>query len=173
MKASSHHNQGLLNRLVTCLSIVNLIGQTRAIAQLWREFLLELRFRHDSTILIPDLAASVKQDASTAAILNPPDLSRCLLHQKIQMLNCCIRKKIDRQSYENAQQDDQQQKSPPDNDDDEEQFYDCDDQLDEEGVPAKSVAPEGRLKKFENLTLLNKPKEPLYVPITQESTPMV
>ena len=163
-----------MNRLVTCLSIVNLFGQTRGIAQLWKEFLAELRFRYESSILIPDLF--VNNEVTSASpfeffhLISPPDLSRCLLHQKIQMLNCCIKKKIDRQSLETPKQPLKEDEDNNDEEEDDEQFFDCDDEL--EVIPKPRNVPEGRLKKFENLTLFKKSSEFLYVPITQESTPM-
>jgi Rab3 GTPase-activating protein catalytic subunit len=80
------------------------------------------------------------------------------------MLNCCIRKRVERQAYETKQQVNET------NDDEEDEFFDCDDDLDSN--VQKSKSPEGRLKKFENLTLLNRPSEFMYVPCTQESTPM-
>lgn len=168
LKSSSLDNKGLLNRLVTCLSLVNTFGQTRAVAQLWREFLLELRFRYDSSIFLPDLYTSIVTATNLTSNLTTsltPDLSRCLLHQKLQMLNCCIRKRVERQAYETKQS-----QVNETNDDEEDEFFDCDDDLDSN--VQKSKSPEGRLKKFENLTLLNRPSEFMYVPCTQESTPM-
>jgi Rab3 GTPase-activating protein catalytic subunit len=184
MKSSSADNTGLLNKLVVSLSIVNLLGQTKAIAQLWKEFLLELRFRYESSILIPDLLTSVVNndslDLSKPNPIAPPDLSRCLLHQKIQMLNCCIKKKVERQEYElntPLTSTKKTENEVENNDDEDEQFFDCDDEPEEsvekkENSDLQSSTPEGRLKKFGDLTLLNNPKEFIYVPITQESTPM-
>ena len=42
-----------MNKLANCMVITNEYGQTKAIAQLWKEFLLELRFRYESACLIP------------------------------------------------------------------------------------------------------------------------
>lgn len=50
-------------------------------AHLWQEFVLEMRFRWENNFLIPGLASG------------SPDLRCCLLHQKLQMLNCCIERK--------------------------------------------------------------------------------
>jgi Rab3 GTPase-activating protein catalytic subunit len=176
-------NGGLLNRLVTCLSLVNTFGQTRAVAQLWKEFVLELRFRYDSNIFIPDVCTTTTSSSSNTTsneisnnlllLAHAPDLSRCLLHQKMQMLNCCIKKRVERQAYETKQQ---TLNDDDDENEDEEQFFDCDDDdvtsTEQSSRPTKNVVPEGRLKKFDNLTLLNKPSESIYVPLTQESTPM-
>jgi len=98
MKSSSthHNNTGLLNKLVACMCAVNEFGQTRAIAQLWKEFLLEIRFRYESSCFIPGITAKQPDQSSLTA----PDLSKCLLHQKLEMLNCCIKKKLERQRME-------------------------------------------------------------------------
>ncbi len=173
MKASSTDNTGLLNKLATCISLVNQVGQTRAVAQLWREFLLEIRFRYDSNILIPGLDPA-KTSLNSSYLSTPmPDLSRCLLHQKIQMLNCCIKKRIERQEFELSASKPSEQAAAENSDED--QFFDCEeDEVDKSSVEKvdksfENMKPEGRLKKFGDLTLLNKPTEPLYVPITQVS----
>ena len=168
MKASSIDNTGLLNKLATCVSLVNLLGQTRAIAQLWREFLLEIRFRFDSTILISGLDSSrektTSSNSSSSSSFNMPDLSRCLLHQKIQMLNCCIRKRLERQELELSNS--KSGSGGAADEDEEDEFYDCDEDESEKAFNENSK-PEGRLKRFSDLFLLKKPNEPLYVPITQ------
>ena len=55
----------------------------------------------------------------------------------------------------------QQQQQNNENEEADDEFYDCDDD--------DAIKPEGRLKLFNNLYLLNKPNQPLYVPITQVS----
>jgi hypothetical protein len=191
MKSSSNDNNGLLNRLSVCLCLVNQIGQTRAIAQLWREFLLELRYRYDSSVPINGLnSGDTRTTTSTtssfkpadAGSLVPPDLARCLLHQKLQMLNCCIRKKIDRKMQESSVSKSKEE------DEEEDEFFDCEDPEfnleNSDSTPATGSSdttarnkstnpnstPEGRLKKFGNLTLLNRADEPIYIPITQVNT---
>jgi Rab3 GTPase-activating protein catalytic subunit len=165
MKSSSIDNTGLLNKFVNCLAIVNQIGQTKAIAQLWREFLLEIRYRYENSILIPNVMTSFS-DPLKFEQQNAPDLSRCLLHQKLQMLNCCIKKKLDRQKYELNQSTNNQEN----NDEDDDEFYDCEES--ESNIQEETFKPDGRSKKFGKLTLLNNPNEYIYVPITQEPTPM-
>ena len=150
IKASKNHDMCncLLNKLAICMGIVNRIGSIKAIAQLWKEFYLELRFRWENNILITGITAG------------NPDLSRSLLHQKLQMLNCCIQKKIERHDFINKQ-------NAPDTETIEnDEFFDCD-----ENDSDSSNQPDGRLKQCDDLYLLNK-AEPLYIPITQESTPM-
>jgi Rab3 GTPase-activating protein catalytic subunit len=140
----------MLNKLSISMAIVNKIGSIKAIAQLWNEFVLELRFRWDSNILISGISLSTT-----------PDLSQSLLHQKLQMLNCCIQKKIDRDDFINKQ-------NSPDTDlNESDEFFDCD-----ESDGTDNLIPDGRLKQCDDLYLLNRPTEPLYIPQTQESTPM-
>merc|ERR1712226_571024 len=77
---------GLLWRLTTALGhAFNALGGIKAFAHLLHEFLLEIRYRWDTGHLIPGLPSG------------PPDHGYCLLHQKLQMINCCITKKIARE----------------------------------------------------------------------------
>jgi len=56
-------------------------GNARAVAQLWLRFVRELRFRYwEPGRPLPRLDA-----------VQQPDLGACLLHQKLQMLDICIR----------------------------------------------------------------------------------
>ncbi|RDD41035.1 Rab3 GTPase-activating protein catalytic subunit [Trichoplax sp. H2] len=69
----------LTHTLAISLCIINRnYGGLRAIAHLWREFIMELRYRWENNIIIPMLE------------LEAPNLQFSLLHQKFQMLNCCI-----------------------------------------------------------------------------------
>ncbi|KAJ7392048.1 Rab3 GTPase-activating protein catalytic subunit [Desmophyllum pertusum] len=68
--------------LAVCICIVyHSYGGLRAVAHLWQEFVLEMRYRWENDIFIPRLK------------LQPPNLGSCLVHQKLQMLNCCIERK--------------------------------------------------------------------------------
>ncbi|XP_039613247.1 rab3 GTPase-activating protein catalytic subunit isoform X1 [Polypterus senegalus] len=72
----------LTYKLALCLCLVNFYhGGVKGVAHLWQEFVLEMRYRWENNILITGLAGG------------PPDLRCCLLHQKLQMLNCCIDRK--------------------------------------------------------------------------------
>ncbi|XP_067891175.1 rab3 GTPase-activating protein catalytic subunit isoform X2 [Heterodontus francisci] len=77
-------SDSLTYKLALCLCMVNFYhGGMRGVAHLWQEFVLEMRYRLENNYFVPGLA------------IGPPDLKCCLLHQKLQMLNCCIeRKKI-------------------------------------------------------------------------------
>ncbi|MGH0139672.1 UNVERIFIED_CONTAM: hypothetical protein FKN15_069910, partial [Acipenser sinensis] len=72
----------LTYKLSLCLCMVNFYhGGVKGVVQLWQEFVLEMRYRWENNYLVPGLASG------------PPDLRCCLLHQKLQMLNCCIERK--------------------------------------------------------------------------------
>ncbi|XP_063337894.1 rab3 GTPase-activating protein catalytic subunit isoform X1 [Pelmatolapia mariae] len=75
-------SDSLTYRLALCVCLVNYYyGGLRAVGHLWQEFVLELRYRWENNHLICGLAGGA------------PDLRCCLLHQKFQMLNCCIERK--------------------------------------------------------------------------------
>ncbi|XP_036427001.1 rab3 GTPase-activating protein catalytic subunit isoform X1 [Colossoma macropomum] len=183
-------SDSLTYRLALCICLVNFYhGGVRAVAHLWQEFVLEMRYRWENNYLIYGLAAG------------PPDLRCCLLHQKLQMLNCCIehkrardetrkesgRDRKDTTSYENGLLGPESARqggsggSPGKSwdswSDSEEEFYECLSDTEEmkevpaEGAKGAKVKPEGRLQPHGKLTLLNS-DEPLYIPITQEPAPM-
>uniref|UniRef100_A0A0B7ASM6 Rab3 GTPase-activating protein catalytic subunit n=1 Tax=Arion vulgaris TaxID=1028688 RepID=A0A0B7ASM6_9EUPU len=62
------------------------LGGLLGVAHLWQEFILEMRFRWENKYPI----CGVKK--------GPPNMGSCLLHQKLQMLNCCIECRIKRES---------------------------------------------------------------------------
>ncbi|XP_063789852.1 rab3 GTPase-activating protein catalytic subunit isoform X2 [Pseudophryne corroboree] len=75
-------SDSLTYKLALCLCMVNFYhGGVRGLAHLWQEFVLEMRYRWENNYLISGLNNG------------PPDLKCCLLHQKLQMLNCCIERK--------------------------------------------------------------------------------
>ncbi|XP_046346291.1 rab3 GTPase-activating protein catalytic subunit-like [Haliotis rufescens] len=77
----------LTHRLAVCFSIVNHnYGGLRAVAHLWQEFVLEMRFRWENNHFVSGVEKC------------QPNLGACLLHQKLQMLNCCIERKMKRES---------------------------------------------------------------------------
>eukprot|EP00918_Siedleckia_nematoides_P075131 GHVU01164295.1.p1 GENE.GHVU01164295.1~~GHVU01164295.1.p1 ORF type:complete len:938 (+),score=116.09 GHVU01164295.1:61-2814(+) len=74
-------------RLAVCMCIVNHShGGLRAVAHLWQEFVLEMRYRWENNHTVPD----VEQGA--------PNMGSSLIHQKLQMLNVCIQRKRDREA---------------------------------------------------------------------------
>uniref|UniRef100_A0A8D0L343 Rab3 GTPase-activating protein catalytic subunit n=1 Tax=Sphenodon punctatus TaxID=8508 RepID=A0A8D0L343_SPHPU len=75
-------SDSLSYKLALCLCMVNFYhGGVKGVAHLWQEFVLEMRYRWENNYLVPGLANGA------------PDLRCCLLHQKLQMLNCCIERK--------------------------------------------------------------------------------
>lgn len=82
--------ESLTYRLATCLSVMNYChGGITAIAQVWHEFIQEMRYRFENGIPIVGISS------------DNPDLRCCMLHQKLQMLNCCILHKNARECKQN------------------------------------------------------------------------
>ncbi|XP_030256625.1 rab3 GTPase-activating protein catalytic subunit isoform X2 [Sparus aurata] len=193
LQLKSAPSDSLTYRLALCMCVVNYsYGGLRAVAHLWQEFVLELRYRWENNYLIYGLAGG------------PPDLRCCLLHQKLQMLNCCIERKRARDearkvlegSKESERRSSSHQGARPAQEsststkevypgkswdswsDSEDEFFEClSDQGDTEVPHAEGnedrskKKAEGRLHPYNNMTLLNS-TEPLYVPVTQEPAPM-
>uniref|UniRef100_A0A3P9L0P4 Rab3 GTPase-activating protein catalytic subunit n=1 Tax=Oryzias latipes TaxID=8090 RepID=A0A3P9L0P4_ORYLA len=170
----------LTYRLALCVFLVNYsYGGLAGVAHLWQEFVLELRYRWENTCLVYGLEAG------------PPDLRCCLLHQKLQMLNCCIERRRARDEARKAQEATKQSKEAESElsaketsqgksweswSDSEEEFYECLSEQGEDGPQTEAgqngaSRAEGRLHPYNNLTLLHS-SEPLYVPVTQEPAPM-
>ncbi|XP_056631397.1 rab3 GTPase-activating protein catalytic subunit [Diorhabda sublineata] len=128
------------------------LGGLKAFAHIWYEFVQEMRYRWEKSLPIPGLSPGL-------------DVRTCLLHQKLQMLNHCIERKITR---ENAQQ--PMYESAEDSSTDDE-FYDCSSEKppEEKSKEKQSLwnQPVGRLCKCGNLKLL-KTGNTLYIPVTQE-----
>uniref|UniRef100_A0A3B3CJN1 Rab3 GTPase-activating protein catalytic subunit n=1 Tax=Oryzias melastigma TaxID=30732 RepID=A0A3B3CJN1_ORYME len=178
----------LTYRLALCVFLVNYsYGGLAGVAHLWQEFVLELRYRWENTCLVYGLEAG------------PPDLRCCLLHQKLQMLNCCIERRRARDEARKAQEatkDKHSKEAEPEHSisasssaketsqgksweswsDSEDEFYECLSEQGEEGPQTEAghngaSRAEGRLHPYNNLTLLHS-SEPLFVPVTQEPAPM-
>lgn len=105
--------------------------------------------------------------------VNPgfPDTRTSILHQKLQLLNCCIERKKTREQKEFSPacaDFDEAQSSEADSED---EYFDCN--IEKEEVPFRHSLwnkPVGRLSKHGNLKLINT-GEQLYIPITQEPVP--
>ncbi|XP_028991028.1 rab3 GTPase-activating protein catalytic subunit isoform X2 [Betta splendens] len=197
LQLKSAPSDSLTYRLALCVCLVNYYhGGLRAVAHLWQEFILELRYRWENNYLICGLSGG------------PPDLRCCLLHQKLQMLNCCIERKRSRDEARKVLEGSEKERrvssgsrSRPDSatartlgststkeaspgksweswSDSEDEFFECfSDQGEVEAPPAdeqkdgSKTKAEGRLQPYNNMTLLKSP-ELLYIPITQEPAPM-
>ncbi|CAG9566628.1 unnamed protein product [Danaus chrysippus] len=97
----------------------------------------------------------LKRAAECRVIDGAPNARTCLLHQKLQLLNCCIKRAQEGDVNANGNSS-------------EEEFFDC-----SEGEGAEDQLPwdrpVGRLNRLENATL--KSGVPLYVPRTQDPAP--
>ncbi|XP_033728070.1 LOW QUALITY PROTEIN: rab3 GTPase-activating protein catalytic subunit-like [Pecten maximus] len=79
-------SDNLVHSLAVCLCIINISnGGLRGVAQLWQEFVLEMRFRWENKCFIKGIEPGA------------PNLGSCLIYQKLQMLNCCIERKMKRE----------------------------------------------------------------------------
>ena len=81
---------GPIDGLIWRLSIVfahclHILGGLKPLAHLMHEFIMEVRFRYENAIPLPGLPSG------------SPDHGFCVLHQKLQMINCCIEVKIARE----------------------------------------------------------------------------
>ncbi|XP_055343757.1 rab3 GTPase-activating protein catalytic subunit-like [Paramacrobiotus metropolitanus] len=163
------------------------LGGLLAVAYLWHEVLLELRYRWENSFLLTDIQPGY------------PNHGTCLLHQKLQMLNCCIEKRQQSRQANPKKQVTFSRKSPerliiPANkssvdsittldgedlvtEDEDEEFYDCEEVFGEETMVEEkekniSVKPEGRLHEHTSLKLLSDGVTPVFIPVTQEVAPM-
>ncbi|XP_064389082.1 rab3 GTPase-activating protein catalytic subunit-like [Halichondria panicea] len=80
LKSAPLHS--LSSRLANTMCLVNKEHGVRGLALVWYELVQELRYRWENGVQLRDLPEG------------SPDMGCCLLHQKLQMLNCCIRHKI-------------------------------------------------------------------------------
>ncbi|XP_032690945.1 rab3 GTPase-activating protein catalytic subunit isoform X2 [Odontomachus brunneus] len=164
----------MMDSLVWRLSVVaahcthNLGGAT-ALAQLWHEFVQEIRFRWERNILIPGVGPGF-----------PDSVRTCLLHQKLQMMNCCIARKKTRE--ENAHRPQSMEiDDVEETESEEEEFFECSsEELANEEVSSTRTQlkakhllwnkPAGRLAKHPSLRLIQS-GDPLYLPVTQDPVP--
>ena len=72
-------------------------GNVRAVAILWRRFVRELRFAHwDRGVPLPRMGRESEvsdDDSAHDPALDQPDVSACPLHQMLQLLDACIRRR--------------------------------------------------------------------------------
>ncbi|XP_076245852.1 RAB3 GTPase activating protein subunit 1 isoform X2 [Calliopsis andreniformis] len=144
------------------------LGGISALAQLWYEFVQEIRYRWETNILIPGVSPGF-----------PDSVRTCILHQKLQMMNCCIEKKKARE--ESAHRSQSTDAEDFETESEEEEFFECtseepsneDDTATRTQLKAKYLLwnkPAGRLAKHPSLKLIQT-GEPLYLPITQDPVP--
>ncbi|XP_030555052.1 rab3 GTPase-activating protein catalytic subunit isoform X2 [Drosophila novamexicana] len=142
------------------------LGSLEGMAQLWAAFTRQLRLLWDNSLSVPGVAPGF------------PDTRTCLLHQKLQMLNVCVERRLQREALGKRKQQQQkvveEQLLTDEDEEDDAEFYDCDEPTSASGSPTKAVLslkPEGRLKRLGQERLLDEPEEFLYIPETQEPVP--
>lgn len=154
-----------------------ILGGIKPFAHLLNEFILEVRYRWESGQPLPGMPKG------------PPDHSHCLLQQKLQMINCCIEKKVSREnkfSVSIAPKHISERSGCEEGSESEDEFFECNESGSEEEemqsneadqrtdpceIPVWSRNAEGRQYKFGKLKLLNH-DDWLYVPTCQDPTPL-
>ncbi|CAG9784198.1 unnamed protein product [Diatraea saccharalis] len=133
---------GLVWRLSVTAARLHDAGGLPYLAHFWYEFVQELQYRWEHKIQVPGVAGGA------------PNARTCLLHQKLQLLNCCIQR-VDSSTNQGGNSSD-------------DEFYDCSDDDGTDDLPPWDK-PVGRLHRLDNATLKN--GAPLYVPQTQDPAP--
>ncbi|KAI6647584.1 Rab3 GTPase-activating protein catalytic subunit isoform X2 [Oopsacas minuta] len=169
----------LTERICICASaVVFSHGGLSGLLQLWHDVISELRRAWENGEELPDIDGEI------------PDFQFGLLHQKLQMLQCCIRHKTlassPRQSLTSDVRFDKEEGtvhigSPATSDSDE--FFEASDglssrELDSEGddvsvsmyQSCSSLEGTGRLKDSGMILMLT--GDPMYIPVTQEQAPL-
>jgi Rab3 GTPase-activating protein catalytic subunit len=155
---------GLLWRLATAFACCLSWGGAAGAAHLLQELCLEVRYRWESGRPLPGLGPGCAPDTATA-----------LLHQKLQMINCCIARRnsyIKASRLEEAEDD---ENAGHDSDTDYEEFFDAEDE-EENGTDRKGgLAPwekaECREERVGQLRLLSG-LDWMYRPALQEPAPL-
>ncbi|KAI1732409.1 rab3 GTPase-activating protein catalytic subunit domain-containing protein [Ditylenchus destructor] len=122
-------------------------------ASLWRKFCIILRECWESNLDLPGFEPDEQ-----------PDLSKCLFHQKLQMLQFCIYTKRKRQSMQNQKEGGNDIPGTSNLSTDEE-FFDAKETFDE-------YTAKGRYQPLSPKTYLLNVNVELYVPLTQDRGPM-
>ncbi|XP_060543926.1 rab3 GTPase-activating protein catalytic subunit isoform X1 [Pantherophis guttatus] len=162
-------SDSLTYKLALCLCMINFYhGGVKGVAHLWQEFVLEMRYRWENNFFIPGLTSSA------------PDLRCCLLHQKLQMLNCCIERKKARDEGKKVinlekQKDTVDRDYPKESDkekevgrsweswsDSEEEFFECLSDTEELKGNGQEGGKKGILKESSKETLVLKPEGRLH-----------
>lgn len=167
-KLKSAPVDGLIWRLAIVMShVVHTLGGVKQAAHLWYEFTEEMRYRWEKGHTIPGVAPGF------------PDQRTCLLHQKLQMLNCCVERKWQREKVARAGS---VEVEDYESDSEDEEFFDCSAEEPNVNIKEERIGseyrhkhslwnqPVGRFSKLGNLRLL-KTGETLYIPVTQEPSP--
>ena len=132
------------------------------VAHMWHEFCLEVRFRLENSLVIPGLPGGL------------PDTSYCLL-QKLQMLNCCVARKLARERAAENSEDLNKRIDVREEDEDteEDEFFECEEEVRDDkkrSAPAWAEA-EGRVGRIGELRLLEV-DDWMYRPEVQDPAPV-
>uniref|UniRef100_A0A2R5LMV7 Rab3 GTPase-activating protein catalytic subunit n=1 Tax=Ornithodoros turicata TaxID=34597 RepID=A0A2R5LMV7_9ACAR len=166
------HPGSLVWRLALAVSYVYYKwGDLQAVEQLWMKVISEIRHSWDNNYMLPSFEPGA------------PNLATCLLHQKLQMLNCCIERKMKRERRQQVVESSTQMRSGS-SESDEDEFYECPDEFsveakkdsnatkrDPSSAESSERVGEGILRQCGNMTLLGTSK-PLFIPVTQDPVPM-
>ena len=129
---------------------------------MWHEVCLEIRYRLENSLLIPGLPDGL------------PDTAHCLLLQKLQMLNCCMARKLARETGSVGNEDlNKRIEVNYEDEDSEEEFFECEEEVREQkkrSAPAWAEA-EGRAGRIGELRLLEV-DDWMYRPVVQDPAPV-
>ncbi|CAB3399243.1 unnamed protein product [Caenorhabditis bovis] len=148
-------NPSIAYRLAVAMTNVMTLKDVnpRAEPQLWLEFVHRLREKYENN-----------QDIDPTDPSGEVDVTKCFLAQKLQLLQACVVARRNRMALLNnaigVQND---------------EFYDAQEDFndkEEEKEVTDVIEPKGRLKKFGGVNLVKNPKQPVYIPITQDRSPM-
>eukprot|EP01137_Pigoraptor_chileana_P031730 Opistho-2@20011 len=165
-------------------------GGMRGVALFWTEFLREIRWHWESLTLLPRMSGGDGHNEGRPAL---PDMSLCVLHQKLQMLNCCIHSKMLRDAAReriSCSRSNSDATAPQNDDEDNDEFFEAAQDESEWGEwpdaspggqaspsspgrpqPPPATGSEGVVQTHETLRILGS-GEPLGIPATQEAGPM-
>ncbi|XP_043200635.1 rab3 GTPase-activating protein catalytic subunit-like isoform X2 [Amphibalanus amphitrite] len=154
----------LLWRLARVVCLLARSRSSSLLCRVWERFLQQLRGHWETVQPVPGV-----EEGS-------PSYNTSLLHQKLQMLNCCIQKRAQGMKSSQDALDSGEAKAEDETEDDDEFFDAPDEGPSEEADCARQQRlpwnqPEGRLKPCGSLRLLET-GERLYIPVTQDVAPM-
>ena len=166
--AKTGPSDGLVVRMAKSLACcLGWGGGAAGAAHLLHEFVLEVRYRWENGQPLPGLGP----------VGSVPDTGAALLHQKLQMINCCIARRNAGNNKAGASRPEEEE-DKHDSDTDYEEFFDAEDEDEEEeakkgtknGLAAWETA-EGREERVGQLRLLSD-LDWLYRPVLQEPAPL-
>ncbi|KAL3113454.1 hypothetical protein niasHT_013564 [Heterodera trifolii] len=152
-------------RLAVCL-VEKIDGNFVDFCRLWTKFLQILRHHWEYNLNLPNFDTDER-----------PQLSCCLLHQKLQMINYCIsvkkRKHKEMEANETENLGGSAKDLPANRNTADDEFFDAIESFDQFDVATSSECPRGRSHPLDsNEYLKGNPNQRIFVPFTQEEGPM-